>query len=84
MELLVDESIRIEDIELEDIPKDMSMYSFIGKTIEKLIHTGESVWIEFTDGTQGHILNQFPITHYGRDVYNKHREKGELNVCGYC
>ena len=81
---LVDESICIDDIKLEDIPKEMSMYNFIGKTIEKLIHTGESVWIKFTDGTYGHVFNQFPITYYGREVYYKHREKGELNICGYC
>jgi len=84
MRPLVDESTHIDDIKLKDIPKDMAMYNFIGKTIEKLIHTGESVWIKFTDGTYGHVFNQFPIMHYGRDIYNKHREKGELNICGYC
>ena len=84
MGALVNENINIDDIELEDIPKDMAMYSFIGKTIEKLIHTGESVWIKFTDGTYGHVFNQFPIMHYGRDVYNKHRGKGDLNIQGYC
>ena len=83
MRPLINENIHIDDIEIEDIPKEMSMYNFIGKTIEKLIHTGESVWIKFTDGTHGHIYNQFPIVHYGRDAYNKHLEKGELNVYGY-
>ena len=78
------DDVNIDDIDLEDIHKDMVMYSFIGKTIIKVLHTGESVWFKFSDGTTGHIFNSFPITHYGRDVYNQHREKGELNICGFC
>lgn len=82
MSLVVDENIN--DIKLEDIPKSMPMRSFIGRTVEKLLYKGELIEIKFTDGTYGLISNAFPITHYGRDVYKKHCDKGELNMCGFC
>ena len=78
-----DGRINIDDIDIKDIHKDMSMYNFIGKTIEKLLHTGEFLEIKFTDGTYGHLGNSFPITHYGRDTYTKHSDEGELNLYGY-
>jgi hypothetical protein len=83
MSLLIPEDIDINNIKLDDIPCDMPMYAFIGKTIEKLLYKGENIEIKFTDGTCGLISNGFPIMYYGRDTYNKHREKGELNLFGH-
>ena len=80
MRLIIDDKINIEDIKVEDIPKNMNMYGFIGKTIEKLLHVGEYVTIQFTDGTLGHITSS---KHYGRDIYRKHLDNGELNIHGF-
>jgi len=84
MGLVIDENTNIDNIKLEDIPKNMHMYSCIGKTIEKLLYKGELIEIKFTDGTYAHIANSFPIIHYGRTIYNEHRDKGDLNICGFC
>ena len=78
-----DDDREITDIEIEDIPKDMPMYNFMGKTIEKILLKGPLLDMKFTDGTYGHVSAVIP-NEISREDYNRFVEEGSFGIIGYC
>lgn len=77
--------IEINDIKLENIDKDMPLYFFIGKTIEKLVWKSREVYFKFTDGTYGNINMSYPAnTNKEKEKYRKDLDSGALSIGGFC
>lgn len=79
------DNIKINNIELKDIDKEMPLYTFIGKTIEKLIWQSSEVYFKFTDGTYGNINIEYPAnTKEEKNKYRKDLDSGSLSLSGFC
>ena len=72
-------------MELKDVDKDMPLYTFIGKTIEKLVWQSREVYFKFTDGTYGNINVSYPVnTKEEESKYRKDLNSGSLAISGFC